>query len=180
MPQRQRQLSEADKTLWAKYAREIPPLHGRTGVRHPEPLLAAIEAPANPVGHSARVAASVVGHRAKTPALEVGTQPGGLDSATWQRLRTGKLQAVRKLDLHGMTAQRAFHALTIFLRTAYADHVRCVEVITGRGSGEAGGVIRREFPMWLNLPDIRPLVLSAAHPHPLNPGSVRILLRRHR
>jgi DNA-nicking Smr family endonuclease len=90
------------------------------------------------------------------------------------------LPAVRTLDLHGHTAQRAFHALGGFLRAAYADRVRCVEVITGRGSGEQGGVIRRELPMWLNLPEFRPLVLAAAHPHVANPGSVRLLLRRRR
>jgi DNA-nicking Smr family endonuclease len=53
-----------------------------------------------------------------------------------------------------------------------------VEVVTGRGSGETGGVIRREFPHWLNLPEIRPLILGATHPHALNPGSVRLILRR--
>ena len=31
------------------------------------------------------------------------------------------------------------------------------------------------------LPDgLRPLVLAASHPHPANPGSVRLLLRRTR
>jgi hypothetical protein len=42
--------------------------------------------------------------------------------------------------------------------------------------------------LWLNLPEIRPLVLAAAHPHTssamhshaANPGSVRLLLRRPR
>jgi hypothetical protein len=34
--------------------------------------------------------------------------------------------------------------------------------------------------MWLNRSDIRPLILAASHPHALNPGSVRILLRRQR
>ncbi len=58
--------------------------------------------------------------------------------------------------------------------------MRCVEVITGRGGGETGGVIRREFPLWLNLPEIRPLILGAAHPHALNQGSVRLILRRKR
>ena len=85
---------------------------------------------------------------------------------------------MRTLDLHGRTAQRAFHALHGFLHAAHADHVRVVEVITGRGSGETGGVIRRELPLWLNLPALRPLVLAASHPHPANPGSVRLLLRR--
>ncbi len=110
--------------------------------------------------------------------LAVGDNPGGVDRATWQRLRTGKLTPARTLDLHGRTAERAFHALTAFLRGAQADGLRCVEVITGRGTGEAGGVIRREFPHWLNRPDLRPLVLAASHPHPANPGSVRLLLRR--
>ena len=72
----------------------------------------------------------------------------------------------------------AFRRLVSFLRDAHAERLRCVEVVTGRGNGETGGAIRREFPHWLNLPDIRPLVLGAAHPHALNPGSVRLLLRR--
>jgi hypothetical protein len=49
-------------------------------------------------------------------------------------------------------------------------------------------VLRREFALWLNLPDIRRLLLAAAHPrtssamhsHVTNPGSVRLLLRRRR
>ncbi len=88
------------------------------------------------------------------------------------------MPATRRLDLHGHTAQRAFHALISFLRSAQAEHVRCVEIITGRGSPEGGGVLRREVPLWLDLPEVRPLVLAAAHPHPANPGSVRLLLRR--
>ena len=73
-----------------------------------------------------------------------------MDSATWHRFRTGKLPAVRTLDLHGHTAQRAFHALTTFLRAAHAEGLRCVEVVTGQG-----GVLRRELPLWLNLPELR-------------------------
>ena len=84
----------------------------------------------------------------------------------------------RTLDLHGRTAQHAFHALQAFLHRAHADRVRCVEVITGRGTGEGGGVIRRELPLWLNLPPLRPLVLAVTHPHAANVGSVRLLLRK--
>jgi DNA-nicking Smr family endonuclease len=98
-----------------------------------------------------------------------------VDSASWHRFRTGKLPAVRTLDLHGRTAQRAFHSLAAFLRTAHAEGVRCVEVVTGQGS-----VLRRELPLWLNQPEFRGVVLAAAHPHAANPGSVRLLLRRAR
>ncbi len=116
--------------------------------------------------------------RAVSPALVTGIQPPGLDKATWARFRSGKLAPARTLDLHGKTAQAAFHALERFVHSAHAEHLRCVEVITGRGSGEQGGVIRRELPMWLNLPSLRPLVLAACHPHPSNAGSTRLLLKR--
>ena len=112
--------------------------------------------------------------------LGVGDHPAGLDSGTWTRFRTGRLAPTRTLDLHGRSAQRAFLALDAFLHAARGDRVRCVEVITGRGTGEAGGVLRRELPMWLNLPALRPLVLAASHPHAANTGAVRLLLRRSR
>ncbi|MGE0416066.1 MAG: Smr/MutS family protein [Acetobacteraceae bacterium] len=118
-------------------------------------------------------------HRRPVPAVvSIGAEPAGLDRATWQRFRGGRLNASRKLDLHGMTTHHAYNALLGFLRSAHAERLRCVEVVTGRGSAEGGGAIRREFPFWLNLPDIRPLILAASHPHPANPGSVRLLLRR--
>jgi DNA-nicking Smr family endonuclease len=104
-----------------------------------------------------------------------------LDNATWNRFRTGRLPASRSLDLHGHSAQRAFHALEQLLLRAQAEQLRCVEVITGRGQrGAEHGVLRRELPLWLNLPQIRSLVLAAAHPHPANSGAVRLLLRRSR
>ena len=78
---------------------------------------------------------------------------------------------MRRLDLHGMTAQRAFHALVSFLRLAHAEQARCVEAGNRpRHDGESGGVIRRELPEWLNLPEIRPLILGAANPHALQSG----------
>ncbi len=110
-------------------------------------------------------------------AVTVGAHPPGLDAATWRRFHTGRLAAARRLDLHGHTAPRAYLALSHFLKVAHADHVRCVEIITGKGHEDAG-VLRRELPLWLNLPDLRPLVLAAAHASPGNPGAVRLLLRR--
>jgi DNA-nicking Smr family endonuclease len=176
MPPRARRLSEADQAIWADYAQRIAPLRGRVGVKPAEASPAKPTPPAPPA--RPKFAAQASKPRMVATPLTVGTPPGGIDKATWQRFQSGKLLAVRRLDLHGMTAQRAFHALVAFLRTAHAEQARCVEVVTGRGTGEAGGVIRRELPHWLNLPEIRPLILGAAHPHALNPGSVRLILRR--
>jgi len=171
---RRRKLTDADRAAWTGYTSRIIPLPGgERSVPRQNPEPAAVTPP-RPRPQAPTRAADI----AASP-LAVGDQPGGLDRASWQRFRTGKLRAERTLDLHGQTAQRAFHALVAFLRTAHADRLRCVEVVTGRGTaGE--GVIRREFPLWLNLPDIRRLVLAAAHPHAANPGSVRLLLRRAR
>jgi DNA-nicking Smr family endonuclease len=175
-PPRRPRLTEQDRHDWARFASQISPLPGRT------PIEAPIEAPAESVAATPRQAAELASAKAPTPLppsmLAVGNHPGGLDNGTWNRFRSGKLPAMRTLDLHGRTAQRAFHALQNFLHAAHADQVRVVEVITGRGSGENGGVIRREFPLWLNLPALRPLVLAASHPHEKNPGSVRLLLRK--
>ena len=168
---RRRALTEHDRAVWAHYVREVSPL---AGVVVPEPPAEAAPGPVS-VAPPPAAAAPIV---QRLGPLVVGTHPPGVDKATWGRFRTGKLAASRTLDLHGRTAQRAFAALHGFLGSAMLDQVRCVEVITGRGAGEAGGVLRREFPLWLNRPDLRPLVLAAAHPHPANPGSVRLLLRR--
>ncbi len=165
-----RGLSDADRDDWAGYVRSIRPLPGRM---LPENTPAPTERPTPPQSLFRPPPAG----RHTLPAVDIGTSPPGVDAATWQRFRTGKLPVARTLDLHGHTAERAFHTLTGFLRAAHADRLRCVEVITGRGYGEPG-VLRREFPLWLNRPDIRPLVLAAAHPHPANPGSVRLLIRR--
>lgn len=170
--------SEADLAAWAAYARTLRPLPGRAAAHlPPEPAPAAPPAPppapAAPAHPPAR-------SPMRPPALAVGEVPGGVDRATWQRFRSGKLPPVRTLDLHGRTAQQAFQALAGFLRACHGEGLRCVEVITGRGTGEEGGVLRRELPHWLNLPELRPLVLGAAHPHAANPGAVRLLLRRRR
>jgi DNA-nicking Smr family endonuclease len=179
MAARSRGLTEGDEADWARFACRIVPLRGRPAVA---PAEVATVSPV-PARRVPSVAAPVV---ARPAPLNVGGQPPGVDTATWHKLRRGR--AERKLDLHGMTAQHAFAALRIFLRTAHADRVRHVEVVTGRGDGEGGGVLRRELPLWLNSPDIRTLVLAAVHPHisnamhshVANSGSVRLLLRRPR
>lgn len=178
---RRPRLTEADRHDWARYASQIKPLPGRTLPDLPPELSSELAPGQKPPTLQPQASASPAppSHQPRRLAhLSVGTHPGGLDTSSWNRFRSGKLGAVRTLDLHGRTAQRAYHALHQFLFTAHADHVRCVEVITGRGAGESGGVIRRELPLWLNLPALRPLVLAASHPHPVNPGSVRLLLRR--
>ena len=171
-----RSLTDTDRALWARFTRRVRPLSGlSTALATIEPPDAVIAPPNRPLRQS--------GPDVSKPndPLVVGEAPAGLDAATWRRFRSGRLPAERRLDLHGYAAERAFHALAAFLRSAHAERLRCVEVVTGRGGGgEAIGLLRRELPVWLNRPDIRPILLAAAHPHVRNPGSVRLLLRRSR
>lgn len=171
-----RRPSDHDSSVWAAYVQAVRPLPGRAAPPKPTPP------PAVPPAASvaSAVAPTVHGPRRSAPLAQVvtGVQPAGLDSASWARFRDGRLAPVRTLDLHGKTVQVAHAALERFLHEAHAERIRCVEIITGRGSGERGGVIRRELPHWLSGPGLRPLVLAAAHPHARNEGATRVLLRR--
>ncbi len=170
---RRRDLSESDIAVWDAFARSVRALPGR---RLPAAALAKTHAP-----ERAPTPPSVIPIKPLLPRstpLIIGEQPAGVDNATWRRLRSGRLRAERSLDLHGHTAQHAYSALERLLHSARADGLRVVEVITGRGAGENGGVLRREVPLWLNLPHMRTFVLAAAHPHSRNTGAIRVLLRR--
>jgi DNA-nicking Smr family endonuclease len=179
-PGRKPRLTAEDHAAWAGYAKHIAKLPGRASpapppadTRPPAPPSPETPSPATPT----RAKPAARPGPARSP-LAIGAPPAGVDKSTWQRFRTGKLAAPRTLDLHGMTVQAAFHALTGFLHAAHADHIRCVEIVTGSGRREGTGVLRRELPHWLNRPDLRPLILGAVHPHVANQGSVRLLLRR--
>ncbi len=171
-----RRLMEAERLLWDAATRQIRPLRGRPPAAVP---------PSSP---PASVAIAVTAPAARPPRplpqpaasrlVEIGARQPGLDDTSWRRLSNGGLRAQRTLDLHGRTAQAAFAALHGFLLRAQSERLRCVEIITGVGSGQEGGILRRELPFWLSRQDLRHLVLAAVHPHPGNQGAVRVLLRR--
>ena len=170
---RRRALTETDRQVWASFVQHVAKLPGAVPA---EPLSASAAAPPSVVVPQPAPAPRLPDRRLSP--LEIGTSPGGVDRSTWTRFRGGKLSAQRTLDLHGRTVQRAHAELHAFLGHAVAERLRCVEIITGRGSGEAGGVLRREVPLWLNGPALRAIILAAAHPHAANQGSIRLLLRR--
>ena len=170
---RRRAIDVADQELWARFVRDIAPLPGHAMPAEPPP--AALPAP-----REAPVVVRPPAARAAPPPLVVGERSAGLDVRRWRALGTGRIRAERRLDLHGHTADAARAALERFLLRAAGEGVRCVEIITGRGSGETGGVIRRELPFWLDHPALRVLVLAARHPTPANTGAILLLLRRTR
>ena len=88
----------------------------------------------------------------------VGRPEAGLDRRTADRLRKGEREPDARLDLHGMTAERAHRACLRFLSDALGQGARVVLVITGKGgrrrdSGDImaspRGVLRESLPKWL-------------------------------
>ncbi|MDA0260699.1 MAG: Smr/MutS family protein [Proteobacteria bacterium] len=116
----------------------------------------------------------------------------GLDRRTGQRLVRGKFSIDDRIDLHGMTQNEALRALTGFLKQAAGNDMRCVLVITGKGSvrenqddfmpDQSVGVLRRSFPRWLSQPGISNLVVAYhnAKPKDGGEGAFYVLLRRRR
>lgn len=159
-------LSKADLQLWAAYAQSLQLLPGRA-------RLAVEPEPARPPPPQAEPAVTAPKPRVYAGPVGVDMPPPGLDRSSWKKFRADNARPTRTLDLHGMTAARAHHAVSHFVLQAHAEQLRIIEIITGKGE-----VLHRELPHWLNAPQLRPLILALAHPHAANTGSVRILLRR--
>lgn len=110
--------------------------------------------------------------------LYVGVRRSGIDNTQWKKLVKGQIIVEGKLDLHGYTVQDAFDVFCHFMQRAKQLNWRCVEIITGLGSGVYGGMIRQEFPHWLQRKEIGEMILSVVHTHAGNQGAVRLLLKR--
>jgi len=81
-----------------------------------------------------------------------------------QKLARGNAAIDARIDLHGMTQAEAHGALRRLLHRAQARGAKFVLVITGKGAPDASrgdrGVLRRQVPMWLALPEFRRYVLG--------------------
>jgi DNA-nicking Smr family endonuclease len=106
----------------------------------------------------------------------------GLDRRNAQRLKRGQMAIAARLDLHGMTQAEAHRALRSFLLRCHEEERRTVLVITGKGTRDGEGVLRRAVPRWLDEPGLRPVVLAReeAQPRDGGGGAFYVLLRRKR
>lgn len=100
-----------------------------------------------------------------------------------QRVVRGKDSIDGRLDLHGLTQSEAHGALLRFLRAAVAREARLVLVITGKGrrDGEGErGVLKRQVPHWLSLPEFRALVIGFEDAHISHGGEGALYVRLRR
>jgi DNA-nicking Smr family endonuclease len=150
---------------WAAALKDVKPLKGkRTLPPLPLPL---------PLPSSNKQLPLPVRVMPSTP-LALG-QSAGLDTRTYKKLRSGKMEIEGRLDLHGETRASAEVALARFLKFSITRGRRCVLIVTGKS-----GVIRQELPVWLNSALLRPhiLALTPAQPEDGGSGAVYVLLKR--
>ncbi len=106
-----------------------------------------------------------------------------LDRRTAERLKRGQIPIEAQLDLHGFTQEEALHELAKFLTESIEKSLRCLLVITGKGTArEGGGVLRTLIPGWLAEGAYREWVLAAERAIPSHggDGALYVLLRRQR
>jgi DNA-nicking Smr family endonuclease len=84
-----------------------------------------------------------------------------------------------RVDLHGLSQDRARSVLTTFIEGASARGDRGVLVITGKGA-LGDGVLRRRVPEWLAAAPLRPLIagVSEAHRRHGGAGALYVALKR--
>jgi DNA-nicking Smr family endonuclease len=186
-PRHRRRLTQDEHKLWSGVIRSIVPLKRKPSGPHGHDaiLTPAERAPQPPARRRAEPASTR--HPAPKAAIKPANKPAlpviGLDRRDKQRLARGTQTIDGRIDLHGKTQSEAHVALLGFLHHAQAEGARYVLVITGKGgapgpasSGERG-VLRRQVPLWLRLPEFRLLVLAVEDAHVAHGGEGALYVR---
>jgi DNA-nicking Smr family endonuclease len=166
-PRRKRALSEEERVLWERIAKQVKPLRKRPRA------LKASTAPVEEAPAGAKAAGSPKHPAAARPAkiLKPDKPPplAPLGRRERSQLSRGRKEIDARLDLHGMTQTRAHRALKSFLQRASSHGLTFVLIITGKGrvvgAESERGVLRRQVPEWLSLPEFRTLVVGFEEAH---------------
>jgi DNA-nicking Smr family endonuclease len=164
---RRRALSDEERALWESVARQTKPLRKKPRAAKAQIVPAAADTPAA----AKPVAAPRPSSLSKIPsAIKPAPPPlAPLGRRERSQLSRGRKEIEARLDLHGMTQTRAHHALSGFLQRAHGDGLTFVLVITGKGRAMGAqserGVLRRQVPQWLSMPEFRSLVVGFEEAH---------------
>jgi len=208
-PRRPRRLGPEDEALWDEVARRTTPLDPVGRARAPEPAAEPEEKPAPSAGTPEPAPKTPATRRLRplgsatppSPRIDlaerdlspVGRPVAGLDRRTAERLCRGLRQPEIRIDLHGMTAERAHLALDRCIAQALAQGGRLLLVITGKGGRRRGaddapfmredrGVLRQQAPEWLRSgPHARHIVgIYQAHQRHGGAGAFYVYLKKRR
>jgi DNA-nicking Smr family endonuclease len=173
-----RRLTADERELWHGITRSVAPLPKRRAApddaapETPPKPKPSVKPPPRPAAPAAVAPPRAVPKPAAAP----------LGRKARRRIARGSDSIDARLDLHGLTQAEAHGALLQFLRRAHSGGARMVLVITGKGGGaqDGRGVLRRQVPMWLRLPEFAEFIVgfeTAAIAHG-GEGAMYVRLRR--
>jgi DNA-nicking Smr family endonuclease len=161
-PRRKRNLSEEERALWESVATQTKPLRKKPRSADAVANLPGAEPPAANKPAPAPKPLKIAPKLEPPPLAPLGRRERS-------QLSRGRKEIEARLDLHGMTQARAHRALSSFLQRAHRDGFTFVLVITGKGrtTGPESerGILRRQVPQWLGLPEFRSLVVGFEEAH---------------
>ncbi len=196
---RRRKLRPEEQELWQQVARSTDPLHHKPK-RPAEPESKPKPRVREPAHPPDPLSPFTLGERAlprtqthvfpKTTRDHLHEAPVRMDAKAFTRLKRGKLEPEARMDLHGLTVDRAHGELTGFILRAQARGFRLVLVITGKGQREdpydpmprRRGVLKSQVPVWLRMPPLAQAVLQVSESHRKHggEGAYYVYLRRSR
>ena len=166
-PRRKRGLSEEERALWESVAKQVKPLRKRHRVAKPPAVAGGAERNAAPKPPLRQAIAAATDHCPRQSRQPPPLAPIGRRERS--QLSRGRKEIDARLDLHGMTQTRAHRALFGFLQRAH--HRRADLRARHHRQGQGGrreserGVLRRQVPQWLSLPEFRSLVVGFEEAH---------------
>ncbi len=180
---RGRPLSIEESELWTGVTRSVKPLRGR---KRPaaDPAMETFATPAAAAGPKPkarpRPAAAPPAPPLRPTANPAPADAPPLDPRSRKRILRGGDPIDARLDLHGLTQAGAHARLAQFLQSCQGQGLRTVLVVTGKGAagdGAGRGVLRRQVPHWLALPEFRSVIAGFSEAGPAHGGAGALYLR---
>jgi DNA-nicking Smr family endonuclease len=178
-----RPLKPEELRIWHMVAATVHPLPGRAAPAESFPAPSRGDTGREPARAGTSSAATSLNGRpmpAASPSAPRHELEGkGIEPNRRHRIAKGRDDIGGRIDLHGMTQDRARAALEGFLRRAWDEGYRAVLVITGKGV-QGDGVLRRRAPEWLGAPHLADIVagISEAHRRHGGEGALYVALKR--
>ena len=110
-------------------------------------------------------------------------QVDGVDGSLARKFKRGKVPIDSTLDMHGLSQKEAEKSLSNFINFSFNKDLRCLLIITGKGSNIKGsGVLKKMTPHWLNNSLNREKILSftEAKQSDGGAGALYVLLRKNK
>jgi DNA-nicking Smr family endonuclease len=170
----------SDKDLFVRAAGIVKPLPDKRKLHHKT-------SPKMPTVMQYQVDEKAVLKEAISDEFDVGTllecdehlsfRRPGIGPDVTRKLRRGDWSIQRQIDLHGLRRDDAREALSLFIREAHQQGIRCVRVVHGKGLGSPGKapILKNRVHSWL-VQKYEVLAFVQAKPADGGAGALVVLL----